>query len=428
MQGISMVSEGAGGLSDRDIASTLELSLSSEIGRLKRVLLIPPDYTRLHSGAGRIVQHLYALLHRTCRVDILPALGTHVAMTPSEIRQMYGREIPPERFYVHSWRRDTVRLGEVPGDLVAQLSDGMMREAIPVEINRRVIDPAYDLVLSIGQVVPHEVVGMANHAKNLFVGCGGAAMINASHMLGALCGMERVMGRDHSPVRRVLDYAEGAFLSGINLSYILTVTTAVGAEVVMHGLFAGRDRGYFEQAIALSQQRNLTLLDEAPRKVVVRLDAAEFRSTWLGNKAIYRTRMAIADGGELVILAPGVERFGEDPAVDALIRRYGYCGRERVLALLEGAGAEDLRENLSAAAHLIHGSPDGRFSVTYCTERLPAQEIRGVHFEHLPYQEAAERYGAARLKPGINALPGGETVFYIDNPATGLWADRARFA
>jgi nickel-dependent lactate racemase len=282
----------------------------------------------------------------------------------------------------------------------------------------------YDLILSIGQVVPHEVVGMANHSKNIFVGCGGAAMINSSHMLGAFYGMERMMGRDNTPVRKVFDYAAEHYLKDLPLAYVLTVTTAPAGKIHTHGLYIGKERAFFEQAVAHAQQTNLTFVDKPLDKVVVFLDGSEFKSTWLGNKSVYRTRMAIASGGELIVLAPGVDKFGEDAAIDGLIRKYGYAGREKVIKLC--AENEDLRNNLSAAAHLIHGSSDGRFSITYCTRHLTKAEVEGVHFQYRPYEEAAAQYNPDTLIPGFNTV-GGEQVYYIPNPALGLWADRAKF-
>ncbi len=425
MRPVNLISDVEKGFTDAELFDAIDASIADIRPSLKKVLLIPPDFTRFHSGAGKITARLYEILKDTCRVDILPALGTHVAMPPEELRTMFGDGVPLDRFIVHNWRDDVVKIGEVPAAFVSEVSEGLVNDAVPVEVNRLLTDPSYDLILSIGQVVPHEVVGMANYGKNLFVGCGGRAMINASHMLGAFYGMERIMGRDFSPVRKVFDYAEQHFLGNIPLCYILTVTTAPGGDIRMHGLFIGRERIAFERAVALSQQKNLIFLDRAPKKVVVLLDEQEFKSTWLGNKSVYRTRMAIADGGELCVLAPGVERFGEDMGIDALIRKYGYCGRENVLQLVQEN--EDLRDNLSAAAHLIHGSSDGRFSITYCTQKVSEAEVRGVCFGWMPYADAVRRYDPDTLNDGWNTLPDGEEMYFIRNPALGLWADRVRF-
>jgi len=415
------------GLSTQEIERCITASLSQNSslqGRIKRVLLIPPDATRAFSGAGAILRAYTNLFGPDCRLDILPALGTHVPMTEEELKKFYP--IPNARFLVHNWRDDVVKIGEIPAGAVREISQGLLKEPLDVEINRCLLDPEYDLVISVGQVVPHEVVGMANYTKNIIVGCGGSSMINASHILGAFYGMERIMGKDHSPVRKLFDYVETHMLNKLPICYALTVTTTLRCSTRIHGLFIGRDRSLFEQAVALSRQKNITFVDEPLKKVVVYLAPEEFKSTWVGCKAIYRTRMAIADGGELIILAPGIERFGEDKHIDKLIRKYGYCGRENVIALCKQA--PELKGNLSAAAHLIHGSSDGRFKVTYCTERLTQTEIEGVGFSYLPFGEAKARYASAlNNADGYVTLPGAERIYYIGNPAVGLWADRHRF-
>ena len=198
--------------------------------------------------------------------------------------------------------------------------------------------------------------------------------------------------------------------------YVLTVTTNDGDKTNIHGLFIGRARELFEMAVEQSREKNLTKVDAPLKKVVVNLDPREFKSTWLGNKAIYRTRMAIADGGELIILAPGVKKFGEDAENDSLIRKYGYVGRKRVLELVRENA--DLRENLSVAAHLIHGSSDGRFKITYAAENMSPEEITSVNYSYMPYHKAYELYG--NLKDGMHNI-NGEQIYYISNPALGLW-------
>ena len=408
------------GIPEEGLLAALAEALSGVRGRLGRVLLLPPDLTRLHSGGGRIANLCYHLLKGECEVDVMPALGTHAPMTEAECRRMYG-DIPFERIFAHNWREDVVKIGEIPAEFVREASGGLYGEAIDVEIYKRLLS-GYDLILSIGQVIPHEVAGLANHLKNIFVGCGGARMINATHIVSAFYGVERVMGRDHTPARRLFDYAGERFLKGLPIAYMLTVATAPGGEARLEGLFIGENRACFEKAAALALEVNMTYVDSPLKKVVALLDEGEFKTTWLGNKAIYRTRMAIADGGELIVLAPGVRGFGEDAECDRLIRKYGYCGRENVVRLC--ATQEDLKRNLSAAAHLIHGSADGRFSVTYCTKHLGAEAVEAAGYRHLPYDAAASRYDPEKLRPGVNRLPDGEEVYFIPNPAIGLWALR----
>ncbi len=413
------------GLSADEIRSALLESIEGKV--LRKALIIPPDFTRFHSNAGFITNVYYhALEERGCTVDILPALGTHEPVTKAQAKEMFG-DIPYETFIPHNWRTDVMKIGEVPGEYLSEITEGLWNDPVDVEINRLVMDESYDIILSPGQVVPHEVIGMANHAKNLFVGVGGSDMINKSHMVGAVYGMERMMGKDHTPVRRVFDYALTHFLKDRPILFVLTVCTAPEGISRTHGLFIGDTRKALEEAIALSQQLNIDFVESGIKKCVVYLDPSEFKSTWLGNKSVYRTRMAIADGGELLVLAPGVTKFGEDAAVDLLIRKYGYRGRRQTLAAFEKPENEDLRANMGAAAHLIHGSSDGRFSITYAVKNITKEEIASVGFNAADYDETIKRYDPAKLHYGYNTMPDGEEIYFIPNPALGLWINKEKF-
>ncbi|MCR4905237.1 MAG: lactate racemase domain-containing protein [Clostridiales bacterium] len=409
------------GLTDDSLRQAVAETLSTYAKDAKRILILPPDFTRMYSGAGKITALIVDAIGESAKIDVMPALGTHAPMTREECDAFFLGRVKYEDLIVHNWRTDVVKIGEVPAEFVREVSEGLVDTKIDVEVNRLIVSGDYDCILSVGQVVPHEVVGMANYSKNIFVGCGGSSMINSSHMLGAFYGLERIMGRDFSPVRRVFDYAEEHFLASVPLVYMLTCTTNTGEQTNIHGLYVGRERANFEAAVEHSQRINLIKTDEPFRKVVVYLDPREFKSTWLGNKAVYRTRMAIADGGELIVLAPGVVKFGEDAENDRLIRKYGYVGRENVLKLVADPANADLAANLSVAAHLIHGSSDGRFSITYCTKGLTKEEVEGAAFLYRPYEEAAAEYDPSVLRDGWNEV-GGERIYYISNPALGLWS------
>lgn len=411
-------------LTEAEVRPLLDEMLA-QWGPLKRVLLIPPDFTRRHSWAGELTCLLYERLSDRAHVEVLPALGTHAPMTPEQLNAMFP-DLPSDCFRVHRWREDLVRLGEVPAEYVRKISSGRVTYPIPCEVNRLLVEGDWDRIVSIGQVVPHEVAGMANHAKNIFVGTGGAETINKTHFLGAVCGMEQAMGRTDTPVRSVLSYMQSHFAAELPLSFLLTVRgRGDSGQLVTRGLFAGDDEACFERAATLVREVNLTLLDEPLQRVVVFLRPDEYHSTWLGNKAIYRTRMAIADGGELLVLAPGVRTFGEDPEIDRLIRAYGYRGTEATLAAVREQ--DELAANLSAAAHLIHGSSEGRFSITYAAGGLSAQALESVGFQSTPLTPALLRYEPAALRDGVNELPDGQRCFFISNPGLGLWALRSRF-
>lgn len=413
------------GLGREEIREALLKSLEDK--ELKNVLIIPPDFTRFHSNAGYITNVYYnELTARGCQVDILPALGTHVPVTEKEAAEMFG-DIPYEKFIPHNWRTDVMKLGEVPGEYIEEITEGLWKDSVSVEINRMVMDEKYDLILSVGQVVPHEVIGMANHAKNLFVGVGGSDMINKSHMVGAVYGMERMMGKDHTPVRKIFDYGMKHYLNERPIRFVLTVCTAPGGNIRTHGMFIGDGRECLEAAIELAQEKNIDFVETGIKKCVVYLDPSEFHSTWLGNKSVYRTRMAIADGGELLVLAPGIERFGEDDQVDVLIRKYGYKGRLNTLEQFEKPENQDLRDNMGAAAHLIHGSSDDRFKITYAVKNISQEEVRGVGFEAADYDEMVKRYDPEKLQYGYNTMDDGEEIYFIPNPALGLWINKEKF-
>ena len=412
------------GLSDMQLSTALLESLTGR--NLSRVLIIPPDFTRFHSQAGKITNIYYhQLMGMGVDVDIMPALGTHEAMSKEQWECMFG-DIPYEKMIAHDWRNDVVKIGEVPAEYLEEITDGLWHDPVNVEINRRIMDESYDLIISPGQVVPHEVIGMANHSKNLFVGVGGSDMINKSHMVGAVYGMERMMGKDYTPVRKIFDFGMEHFLKERPILFVLTVCTAEEGKSIMHGLFIGEGRKCLTEAVKLAQEKNIDFVEHGIKKCVVYLDPGEFKSTWLGNKAVYRTRMAIADGGELIILAPGVSKFGEDAQVDKLIRKYGYRGRLHTLEEFNNPENTDLRENMGAAAHLIHGSSDGRFSISYAVKAITQQEIADVGFIPTNYDELAQKYDPAKLHYGYNTVAG-EEIYYIPNPALGLWINREKF-
>lgn len=404
-------------LHKEDLKKALKVTLDSFIDR-KSIAIIPPDITRAHSGAGLITEILWNLLHDRIK-DILPALGTHTPMEKSEIAKMYG-STPDTLFRDHRWRSDIEELGRVPSSFIRKVTGGKLDFDYPVQVNSLLSSGKHDLLISVGQVVPHEVCGMANYNKNIFVGCGGSEAINKSHFIGAVHGIENILGTTDNPVRRVLNQASEIAADRLPLLYVLTVIAPdVSGVMKMRGLFIGDDIECFTLASELSQKVNFTTLEERLNKVVVYLDPEEFKSTWLGNKSIYRTRMAIADRGELIVLAPGVRTFGEDPEINRMIRKYGYRTTPEILGFV--SENEDLQNNLSAAAHLIHGSPENRFTVRYATTHLAAEAIESVGYSHGNLDELMKRYNPEQLKTGFNTLPDGEEIYYIPNPATGLW-------
>ena len=418
---MNILSDGAADriISEEELKAHLD-SFVEKYKDIKRLLILPPDITRLNSRAGEITAYLYEKFKDSCYIRLMPALGTHYPMTKEECDKMFGPDIPFELFLPHDWRNDLIQLGQLEGEFISGLSEGKLDYTMDVAVNKELINGNYDLIISIGQIVPHEVIGMANYTKNVLVGVGGGDTINKSHFLGAVYGMERIMGETNSPVRQALNTGYDRYVRPkADIQYILTVIGKEEDELVMRGLYMGDDDETFADACELSRAVNLDNVSKPIQKCIVYLDSEEFKSTWLGNKSVYRTRKAMATGGELIVLAPALHTFGEDPEIDRLIRKYGYFGTDQTLKDVKEN--EELANNLSAAAHLIHGTSDGRFKITYCPgPDMSQEEIESVGFEFGKYDEIVEKYQFDSLKDGWNTV-NGEEIFYISNPALGLW-------
>ncbi|MBD3321212.1 MAG: DUF2088 domain-containing protein, partial [Chitinivibrionales bacterium] len=222
-----------------------------KLGPKKKVCVVPPDITRYHSRAGELTGYAWEY-YGDALTDVLPAIGTHYPMSEGEIARMFG-SVPGSLFRVHDWREGIVTLGEVPPDFVKGASEGKLDYSWPAQVDKLLAQSDFDVILSIGQVVPHEVIGMANYNKNIFVGTGGVEGINKSHYLGAVYGMERIMGRAENPVRSVLNYASEHFAQDLPVVYVHTVVgrDSSGA-MATRGLYVGSESDCFTAAADLS--------------------------------------------------------------------------------------------------------------------------------------------------------------------------------
>lgn len=423
-------SQEADSLSRGDVEGLVDRLLDEARQRItrdfRRVLLLPPDLTRMHSGAGWITEMIYRKLPKTCDTHVIPTLGQHVPHTPEENRTMFG-SIPNDRIHAHDYKNGVTPVGVVPREVMAEKSNGRVAFELPVDLNAMLMTEKWDLIVNVGHVVPHEVLGFANHNKNYFIGLGGKRTLCASHIAAAYYGIENNLGRLITPLRACFNWAQERFLSHLPDVFVqIVMNRDAQNKLVQAGLFVGDDLETYLQAARKSRTQNITLFDEPVKKVVAVMQADEFRSTWVANKAVYRTRMAIADGGELLIIAPGLERFGEQPEIETIIRKYGYCGTPRVMELYQKE--PDLQDFANGAAHLMNGSPEGRFRVTYAPGKLTKQQIESVHFGYADLNETLSRYDPAKMKEGWNTMPDGERVYFISTPSAGLWATKARMA
>ena len=423
------IQESADKITSERLEALMDETLTEARARIcavpKRVLLLPPDITRMHSGVGWLTELLYNKLTTAgAEVHVIPTLGQHVPHTLEQNREMFGA-IPNERIHAHDWIAGCVEVGEIPADFVSEISAGKADWSIPIGLNRMLMEEQWDLIINIGHVVPHEVLGFANHNKNYFIGLASKPLICASHMMAASCGIEENLGNLLTPTRQVFNKAEDELLGHLPDLYVQVVLARDEAgELVTTGVFVGDDLETYLAAARQSREQNITVLDEPLPKIVCVMQGNEFFSTWVANKAVYRTRMALADGGELLIIAPGLKRFGEQDGVDALIRKYGYVPTKQILELYrENADMQDLAHG---TAHLMHGTSEDRFTIRYAPGHLTQEEIEGVNFAYADYEETVARYRPETLKEGWNELPDGERFYFIPTPSAGLWATREK--
>ncbi len=391
---------------------------------LKRVLLLPPDLTRAHSGAGWITETIYNLLPNDCDIHVIPTLGQHVPHTEEENKWMFG-SIPNERIHAHDWRGGVTRLATIPSSIVAESTSGVADWDIPVDLNTMLLNEKWDLIINIGHVVPHEVLGFANHNKNYYIGLGGKDTICAAHMAAAVYGIENNLANLITPLRACFNWSEERHLAHLPDVFLqIVMHRDVENKLVTSGIYVGDDVETYLTAARASRSQNVTTFEKPIKKVVAVMQADEFRSTWVANKAVYRTRMAIADGGELLIIAPGLERFGEQPDVDALIRKYGYKGTPRTMAAYKVNA--DMQDLAHGTAHLLHGSSEGRFTIRYAPGHLSQADIESVGYDYADLKSTLERYPPSTMAEGWNTMPDGEEVFFISTPSAGLWATEER--
>jgi nickel-dependent lactate racemase len=384
----------------------------------RKVLLLPPDITRAHSGAGWITNLLYNYFSSSAEVFVMPTLGQHLPHTDEQNLWMFG-DIPKGKILVHNWKKNGKRIGTISAAYLKQVTEGKADWDIPVSVNHLLFEENWDIIINIGHVVPHEVLGFANHNKNYFIGLGGKEMICASHMAAACYGIENNLGNLITPLRHCFNKAESEYLSQLPDMYIqLVMKYTPQGKLVHSGFYCGDDIDTYMMAAKQSMSENITFVPPL-KKVVAFMQGDEFYSTWVANKAIYRTRKAMDDGGELIVIAPGLKRFGEQDEVDKIIRKYGYTGTPRIMKLWKEN--EDLQDLTHATAHLIHGSSEGRFKITYAPGHLSKEEIESVNFNYIEYEKAIDIYNPEKMQNGFNTLDNGEEIYFIKTPSSGLW-------
>jgi len=377
-----------GFLSEQDLFEVVHEAWKKEAVDGKRLLFVIPDYTRSMPMPAMFRALFDALDARVAKMDYLIALGTHPPMTDAQIHTLLG--ITPEErsrryrkvgIFNHEWQNPEMlaEIGVLSDDEVAEISNGLMRESVPVTINRRVFD--YDLVCIVGPVFPHEVVGFSGGNKYFYPGIAGPDILNFFHWLGALITNYEINGSKHTPVRAVVDKA-AAMIAVQKRCFCLTV---IGKDT--KAVFFGTPEQAWDKAADLSAQTHI-IYKPKPFKSILAVIPAMYDEIWTAGKGMYKLEPVVADGGELIIYAPHVNEISITHG--AYIKQVGYHVRDYFASRMDQF--KDIPRGI--LAHCTHvrgagtfqnGVEKPRVQVTLATA-IPEPECRAVN---LGYRDPA---------------------------------------
>jgi lactate racemase len=334
----------------RDIAEQALETVSADA----KVLAVIPDTSRDDS-----THVLFPIIDEILRskgvqrFDALVAQGTHPPISESEKLEKIGLESFAGRIFDHEWDNpdQLTQIGRLDADVAAKASGGAFAQSIDLTINKLILD--YDLILILGATVPHEVAGFSGGAKYFFPGISGAELTNATHWIGALAGIEKIIGRIETPTRHLIEQAADHITAEI-INFSSSVSRNPDDQLVTHALFAGDLRLSFRRAAKISREINVKFIDRKYKRVIAVLDK-HYTDLWTGGKASYKLGGVIEDGGELVIYAPHLTKISETHG--AAIEKFGYAPIEQVKEWADGS--HELQKNLCVAAHLAHVSYSG---------------------------------------------------------------------
>jgi nickel-dependent lactate racemase len=384
-------------LSPGELREILEQALL-RIAPGARVLAIIPDKTR-DDNTDLLFPFAADILttRQVAQFDALVAQGTHVPMTDDEKRSKIGfsNGAPAGvlgQIFDHQWNvpEELTTIGELSGTQVSRLTDGLIHDAVTVNLNRRLAPGVYDTILVFSATVPHEVAGFAGGAKYFFPGVAGPDLTHATHWLGALASIENVIGRVETPTRHMIE-AAADFVSAQIITLNSVITRDDNNRLRTHALFTGDFRAAFRAAAEVSRRVHIKYTGRKYKRVVALLDE-HYDELWVGGKASYKLGGIIEEGGELIIYAPHLRTISETHG--RLIEKYGYAPLDRVREMV--ALSSELQNNLAVAAHLAHVSYAGkrnaegrvipRYRITMASA-LDEETCRRVNLGYMDYKK-----------------------------------------
>ena len=383
--------------------------------RGKKVVCIIPDRTRTCP-----LPFLFRLICETAgaaaaKLDFIVALGTHPPLPEETINALIG-VTPEERkrkpfgkfnIYNHLWNdpKELAHIGAVPADEVEQISNGLLREDVRIECNRRIFD--YDQVLIVGPTFPHEVVGMSGGNKYFFPGISGPEVLNFFHWLGAVITLPVIIGTKHTPVRRIVDRA-ASFIKMPKLCFSLVVHHGA-----LHGVFAGTPEEAWSEAADLSARLHIAQVDK-PFRRVLSCAPKMYEDIWTAGKCMYKLEPALADGAELIIYAPHIEEVSYTHG--RILDQIGYHVRDYFLARMEQF-REYPRGVLAHSTHVkgigtyVDGVEKPRVNVVLAT-RIPRERCERINLGYMDPDAINPEEWDGRESEGIVRIPKAGEMLY----------------
>ena len=393
----------------------------------RKVLIIIPDSTRT-APMPMMFRIFHELIAGEAKaLDYLIALGTHQPMPDDKINALLGvtaeerkTTFAKERIFNHRWDKPETfkKIGTIPAEEIEHITKGMMKEDVPVALNKMIFD--YDLLLICGPTFPHEVIGFSGGNKYLFPGIAGADIINFFHWLGAVITNPVINGTKNTPVRAVVDRA-ASLLKMERLCASMVVTYSG-----LNGLYIGKPEDAFSAAADLSAKLHVIYCDK-PYKKILSMAPAMYDEIWTAGKCMYKMEPVVADGGDLIIYAPHVAEVSFTHG--KYIEKIGYHVRDYFMKQMDKfkgipGGVMAHSTHVKGIGAFEDGVEKPRVNVILATKITP-ERCKKINLGYMDPAKINPKDYEGRESEGILCVPkAGEMLYRLRKPpAWQVWKD-----
>lgn len=414
-------------LSTRESEALIAEALQDSVFTGKKILLITPDLSR-----SCPLPFLFRMIHsvlapRVSQLDVMVALGTHPPLNEEQMNRLFGMtpqdrqsRFAKVRFLNHAWQDadSLLSLGTIPASDIAELTEGLFSMDVPVTINKAILD--YDILLVVGPVFPHEVVGFSGGNKYFYPGIAGKEIIDFFHWLGAVITNPKIIGTKYTPVRAVLDRA-AKMIPRERRALALVVK-----EKDLYGLYYGTPEEAWSDAADLSNSLHIIYKDH-PYHTVLSCAPEMYDELWVGAKCMYKLEPVVADGGELIIYAPHIHEIAASHG--RIIREIGYHTRDYFLKQWDRFkhypwGVLAHSTHVRGIGTFENGVEKPRIRVTLATG-IPESICREINLGYRDPATIRPSDYEGREEEGILLVPhAGEQLYKLRNPPAWQRFDR----